>query len=494
MEQWAEIRRRVLTGEATKRDILRETGMHWTTLKKILMYATPPGYRQTVKRQKPKLGPHLKWICEVLAADKGLPKKQRHTAMRIWERLVQERGYTGSYTVVREAVREIRRTSGEVFMPLRHSPGEAQVDFFQALAKMGGVLRKVHVFCMALTYSDMFFVMAFPRECSEAFWEGHVRAFEFFGGVPRRISYDNLKIAVKAIVGCHERKLTDGFLQLASHYLFKYHFCTVRRANEKGVVEVMGKYARSHFMVPVPVVPDFGALNEGLREHCWNEQFRRLRGKGACKKELWKEERFLPLPEAEFDACRIQAGRANSLSLVRFQDNDYSVPVAYAHHELVVKGYVDQIVICSRDGKRIASHPRNWGREQVSYDPCHYLPLLDRKPGALDFAEPLFAFDLPECFDLLRRRLEHQKGHEGTKEYINVLRLLEKHPIERVRAAVKKTASLTYPSSDVVKMYCQPEEHPEVPVFHLDGREHLKSVKIFSPDLGSYQCLQERRA
>ena len=170
MDQWAEIRRRVLTGEATKREILRETGMHWTTLKKILLHASPPGYRQTVARKKPKLGPHLRWIREVLAADKGLPRKQRHTAMRVWERLVQERGYQGSYTVVREAIRDIRRTNREVFMPLVHRPGEAQVDFFTALAKMGGILRKVHVFCMALPYSDMFFVMAFPRECSEAFW------------------------------------------------------------------------------------------------------------------------------------------------------------------------------------------------------------------------------------------------------------------------------------------------------------------------------------
>ena len=200
--------------------------------------------------------------------------------------------------------------------------------------------------------------MAFPRECTEVFWEGHIRAFEFFGGVPTRISYDNLKIAVRLITGCHQRELTDGFLQLASHYLFEHHFCTVRRANEKGVVELTGKYARSHFLVPVPEVKDFDELNEKLRSHCWNEQFRQLRGREAPKKVLWQQECFRPLPEAAFDACRKQAGRANSLSLVRFQDNDYSVPVAYAHHKLLVKGYVGKVMICSQDGKTICEHKR----------------------------------------------------------------------------------------------------------------------------------------
>ena len=155
MEQWAEIRRRVLTGQATKRQIMRETGMHWTTLEKILLHSAPPGYRQSAPRKKPKLGTHLEWIRDILDSDKGLRKKYRHSAMRIWERLCKERGFTGGFTVVREAIREIRRTSGEVYMPLIHRPGEAQVDFFEALAKMGGVLRKVHVFCMALPFSDM---------------------------------------------------------------------------------------------------------------------------------------------------------------------------------------------------------------------------------------------------------------------------------------------------------------------------------------------------
>jgi transposase len=202
-------------------------------------------------RPRPKIGPYLEQIAQIIEEDKALPKKQRHTAKRIYER-IKEMGYEGKYTQVKEAVREIRRLRREVFVPLIHHPGEAQVDFGYALVKVSGVLRKVAFFVMVLPHSDTFFVMAFERECTESYWEGHVRAFEFFGGVAQRISYDNSKVLVAKIVGPHERKLTDGFLKLQSHYLFREHFCRVRRPNEKGVVEGVVKFARLNFFVPVP--------------------------------------------------------------------------------------------------------------------------------------------------------------------------------------------------------------------------------------------------
>jgi len=486
MEQWAEIRRRVLTEGISKRQVLRETGMHWRTLEKILEHSAPPGYRASKARLKPKLEEHLNWIREVIQTDKALPKKQRHTAKRLLHRLRTEREFDGGYTIVKEAVREIKRTSQEVFMPLRHIPGEAQVDYFFALVKMAGVLRKAAFFCMALPYSDMFFIMGFERECTESFWEGHNQAFKFFGGVPSRITYDNSRVAVKMITGCHERVYTDGFLQLASHYLFKHHFCNVRRANEKGVVEGICKYGRSNFLVPVPQVNDFDELNTYLFESCWNDGHRRLRGKGAFKTELLKDEAFLPLPEAAFDACRKESTRANSLSLARFDDNDYSVPVHHAHHELIIKGYVDHVKLCLRDGTEVADHTRLWGKESISYDPLHYLPLLERKPGALDYAEPLLGFQIPKSFDRLRRKLESQKGHAGTKDYIQILRLIESFSMTRVAKAVEKALDLPYPSPEIVKMYCLPEESPEVASFCLDGRERLSGVKVSPPELDGY--------
>ena len=228
MEQWLEIRKRVLRDGVSKRQILRETGMHWTTLEKILQHSSPPGYQRTQAADKPRIAPYLERIREILEQDKYAHRKQRHTAKRIWERL-QEDGFTGGYTIVKDAVREIRRTSREVYMPLKHPPGEAQVDFGYAAVKMAGVLRKIAFFVMALPHCDAFFVKAYERECTETFWDGHVQAFDFFGGVPKRISYDNSRVMVSKIIGPRERELTAGFKQLVSHYLFDSHFCLVRR-------------------------------------------------------------------------------------------------------------------------------------------------------------------------------------------------------------------------------------------------------------------------
>lgn len=358
MEQWAEIRYRILHKGESKRSILEETGMHWTTLEKILSHSQPPGYRLNRGRPKPKIGPYLERIAQILKEDTSLlkkdtplPRKQRHTAKRIYERLLEE-GYKGSYTQVKEAVREFKQCSQEVFVPLIHRPGEAQVDFGQALVNVGGALQKVLYFVMALPCSDAFFVMAFDRECTETFWEGHVRAFEFFGGVPCRITYDNSRILVSQILGGRDRKLTQGFLRLKSQYLFDHHFCRVRRANEKGVVEGVVKYTRLNFFVPVPQVRDLKELNEFLQKRCQEDLDRRLRGKRGTKKELLEEDRaaFLPLPEAAFEACRKESTFANSLSLVRFDNNDYSVPVRYAHHQITVKGFFDQVVVSQRPG------------------------------------------------------------------------------------------------------------------------------------------------
>jgi transposase len=488
MEWWTKIRLEVLRGESSKREILRREGVHWKTLTKILKYPEPPGYRMKRSRPKPKIGAYLEQIAQIIESDKSLPKKQRHTAKRIYER-IKESGYQGGYTQVREAVRDIKRRKKEVFMPLVHNPGEAQVDFGYALAKIAGFLRKVAFFVIALPYSDAFFVMAFERECTESCWEGHSRAFEFFGGVPCRISYDNSRVMVSKIIGTRERKLTDGFLQLQSHYLFREHFCRVARPNEKGVVEGVVKFARLNFFVPVPQAGDLDELNKKLASMCRDDMGRCLRGKSGTKAELIVEDRqvFLPLPPCPFDACRKQPTRANSLSLVRFDDNDYSVPVAYAHHEILIKGYVDRVVLCH--GPRVvAEHKRSWGKEGVFFNYRHYLPLLERKPGSLDYARPLSGFDFPECFNLLRRRLIAEQSKEGTgiREFIKVLRLLEDYPMGRVKRAVEKGLGMRVHCRDAILQFIVPRPHT---TFVLDLREHLCQVKVSAPDVSAYQAL-----
>ena len=209
MKKWTQIRLDVLRDDVSKREIIRREGLHWETLKKVLTHPQPPGYRMKETRPKPKIGPYQERIAQIIDEDKGYPKKQRHTAKRIYDR-IKEMGYQGGYTQVKVAVREIKRINREVFMPLIHRPGEAQVDFGYALVNMSGQLRRIALFVMSLPYSDAFFLMTFERECTKSYWEGHNRAFQFFGGVPNRISYDNSKVMVTKIIGPHERKLTGN--------------------------------------------------------------------------------------------------------------------------------------------------------------------------------------------------------------------------------------------------------------------------------------------
>lgn len=377
-------------------------------------------------------------------------------------------------------MREHEQLAREVFVPLTHRPGEAQVDFGEALARTGGTQRKVKFFVLSLPYCGVMFVMAFERECTESFWEGHVRSFERLGGVPRRITYDNSKIAVSKILGAHERKLTRAFLQLKSHYLFDHHFCRVRCANEKGVVEGAVKYARQNFMVPVPEARDLEELNQQLRECCMADARRTVRGAGATKAQRLQEDQaaFLTLPPTPFPACRLASTAASSLSLVRFDDNEYSVPVAYAHRPIVANGFLERVELCHK-GQVVATHQRIWEKAQIHFEPVHYLALLERKPGALDHARPLEGWTLPECFATLRRRLERElEGGAGTREYIGVLRLLEKHPLQELTRAVERALEVRAHRRDAVAQLLLPRETWRPATFSLDGREHLRAVTV----------------
>jgi transposase len=491
MENWAEIRRRVLVDGLSKRAACREYDLHWDTLTKILSHAEPPGYRRTAPRPRPKLDPFLGVIHQILEADRKAPRKQRHTTNRIFQRLRDEHAYTGGLTVVKEAVAAWKARSAEVFVPLAHPPGEAQVDFGEAEVTLDGRPAKVAVFVMTLPYSDAIFCCAFPRECTEAFLEGHARAFAFFGGVPRRISYDNLKIAVAKVLGGRQRKLTAEFLRLQSHHLFESHFCRVRRPNEKGHVETLVGYARRTFLVPVPAVHGgLEPLNAELEARCRDDMSRRLWGKPAIKADRLDEERpaLLPLPAEAFVAARVEPRSVDSLSLVGFDSNQYSVPTEFAHRRVTAVGTVDEVRIVVGD-RTVATHRRSWGREGVFYEPVHYLALLERKPGALDFAAPLEGWELPVCFGVLRRRLEAELAGPGTRQFIKVLRLLEWAGLKELTRAVAQALELGVADADAVRLILEHRRERPVGLFCLDGRPHLKLVDVPGPDLGGYATL-----
>lgn len=488
MKQWARVRRKVLVDGQSKRSVMSEEGLHWETLQKMLAHPEPPGYQG---RSSPgrKIDPHRRWISDLIEADRQVPRKQRHTAIRIFDRLKAERGYEGGYTAVKEVVAELKATKREVFMPLSQRPGEAQVDFGHALVNLNGTLTRCPFFVMTLSHSDAFYVQIFERECTETFWEGHVRAFQYFGAVPSRISYDNTSIAVSQILKGRQRKLTDGFLRLQSHYLFEEHFCLAARGNEKGIVERIVGYSRSNFLVPVPQVRNLDDLNASLETSCREDLKRRLRGKSQAKEALLKEDidAMRVLPAAPFEACRIVSTRASSLALVRFDDNDYSIPTRCAHHDVVVKGSCDKVRIY-HDYTLVSEHPRCWEKEQVCYNPIHYLALLEKKPGALDFAKPFENWDLPESLHRLRSHLEAQRGEDGKRDYIGILRLLETHSLERLGTAVESALAMDCLSKALIEQ-CLYQDEREADIFKLDGREHLEGVEVATTDPRAYQAL-----
>ena len=493
MQFWTDVRHFVLVENSSKREACKRFKINWRTLDKILLHAEPPGYRMQKVRSSPKLGPFVPVIQQILIDDKTAPRKQRHTAKRIFHRLRDEHGYQGGYTMVKDAVRQLKRLGVKTYVPLIHRPGEAQMDYGFAIVIIDGIEVKAALFVMSLPYSDALFIQAYPRECTQTFQEGHAQAFEFFGGVPTRISYDNSRIAVKTFVGPCERELTDGFLRLQSHYLFKEHFCLVRKANEKGHVENLVAYTRNNFLVPVPEFADFEALNAYLLECCLSEFGRSIRGKEGTKAQRLEEDRkaFMSLPDHAFESGQVELRRANSLSLIRFDRNDYSVPVSCAHHQLTVTGLLDEVRIMNKD-VLVATHKRDWGRESVLFEPIHYLALVERRPGALDHARPLKDWDLPPCYDLLRRRLEMKHGAKGTCQYIKVLRLLENSSINGLAKAITRALELGMLEVDAIQVILQGCNEKPLGVFSLDGRPHLQGVQVQSPDLSVYGILGQR--
>ncbi len=241
--------------------------------------------------------------------DLARPRKQRHTAKRIFERLRDEYGFYGGYTTVKDYVRENRRQTREMFVPLSHPPGHAQCDFGEALVVIGGVEQKAHCFVIDLPHTDGCFVKAYPAETTEAFLDGHVSAFAFLGGVPQSILYDNTRLAVAKILGDGRRQRTRAFSELQSHYLFEDRFGRPGKGNDKGKVEGLVGYMRRNLLVPVPSFESFDALNAYLEQRCLERMDAQLRGHTETIGQRMERDldALLPLPPVAYDACEKQA-------------------------------------------------------------------------------------------------------------------------------------------------------------------------------------------
>jgi transposase len=490
VELYARVRRAVIVDQMSEREAARQFGLARETVRKMLRYSAPPGYRRQQAARRPKLDQWTGIIDQILEEDKARPRKQRHTAKRIFDRLKEEHRFPGGYTIVKDYVRLRRVRQREMFVPLVHSPGDAQVDFGEALVVIAGVERKAHYFVMDLPQSDDCFVMAFPAETTEAFLEGHNQAFAYFGGVPRSILYDNTKLAVARILGDGTRRKTQAFSGLQSHYLFQEKFGRPGKGNDKGKVEGLVGFARRNFLVPLPRCASWMELNAGLLVQCGKRRARTLRGQKQSIGERFEKdrERLLPLPQSLFEACHQETSSVTSLSLVRYRTNDYSVPTEYGHRAVLVKGFVDEVVI-ALGSEVIARHPRSYEREDVIFEPRHYLALLEQKANALDQAAPLEGWQLPECFAEMRRLLEARLQKKGKREYVQVLRLLETFAVTEVERAIEEALRLGAISFDAVKhlLLCQIERRPAR--LDLENYPHLPVAQVATTAAADYLVL-----
>src|SRR5215217_5511927 len=490
VDLYARVRRACHVEGMSQRQAARLFGIDPKTVAKMLRFSVPPGYRRSKPPARPKLDGFTGVIDRILEEDRARPRKQRHTARRIFQRLRAEHDFAGGETIVKDYVRERRLRGREMFVPLVHPPGHAQVDFGEAVAVIGGEERKVHFFCFDLPHSDACFVKAYPAETAEAFCDGHNAAFAFFGGVPRSVLYDNTRLAVARILGDGTRQRTRVFAGLQSHHLFADRFGRPGKGNDKGKVEGLVGYARRNFLVPVPQVDSLATLNAALEARCRERQGARLRGHEESIGERLVRDRaaMLSLPAAPYEACETRSARVSSLSLVRYRGNDYSVPVAYGHREVLVRGYVEAVVIgCG--AAEIARHRRSYEREDFVYDPLHYLALLERKTGALDQAAPLVGWNLPEVFAVLRRLLEARMGKPGKREFVQVLRLLEVFDLEVVAAGVRDAIDRGAIGFDAVKhlVLCRLERRP--PRLDLTGYPYLPRATVATTVARSYMDL-----
>ena len=490
MELYGRVRYAVQVQGLSQREAARQFGIDPRTVAKMMVFSVPPGYRRARPPQRPKLDPFVGVIEAILKEDKGRPAKQRHTSKRIFERLRDEHGYTGGLTIVKDYVHERRLRQQEVFVPLSHEPGHAQADFGEALAEIGGVEQTIHFLAIDLPHSDASFVQAYLKETTEAFCAGHTAAFDFFGGVPLSILYDNTKIAVARILGDGTRQRTRVFSELQSHYLFADRFGRPGKGNDKGKVEGLVGWIRRNYLVPMPRTVSLDALNAKLIEDCRHRLGDRLRGHDETIGERLVRDLavFQSLPAAPYDACEKRTGRVSSLSLVRYRGNDYSVPTAYGHREVLIRGYVQEVAI-SCGAEVIARHARSYESADFIFDPLHYLALLEQKVGALDQAAPLVGWDLPEEFAVLRRLLEARMGKRGKREFVQVLRLLEVFRAEDVLAGVRDALVRGVFGFDAVKhlTLCRIERRP--PRLDLTVYPYLPQAHVATTSAKAYMDL-----
>lgn len=480
MDIYSQIRHLYEEGES-QRSIARRLGISRQTVKKYCEGNTHPEVRKSYTRLNNVITDDVKtFILSCFQQDREEKlSKQRHTAKRIYDRLVAEKGFKGSYSTVREAVRQIRvehTIPPQADLPLEYDPGDAiQIDWGEATVYLDNKKTKINFFCGRLCYSCDIFVQAFYSQNLESFLEAQQRMFDYFKGIPRRLIFDNAKVAVREGFGLHA-KATKGYKAFAAHYSFQTDFCNIASGNEKGLVENLVGYARRNFMVPIPRVRNLDELNQQLLQDCLNyRNTHKVESRSSTVKEAYEQEWYSlrQIPSYRYDTSRKVTAVTGDYSTVRFDKNEYSVPIRYLRKEMTVKGYANAVHIYY-EGELITTFNRIYGSGKTEYRLEHYIDLLERKPRAVFQAKPVRQNVAKELIDWGKQL------PGGNKDMVKLLRLCVDYGEEKILQIRSQLPENVIPTIDMVR--CQLHEEPESNIIHLKNRE----ISITQTDLRKY--------
>ena len=463
MSLYAQIREAYISGES-QRSIARRLGVSRPTVKKYCEGASMPGVRKEYLRAPSVVTLDVeRFIRFCLETDKeeGL-RKQSHPAKRIYDRLVSEIGFTGSYSIVRRVVHEMKAhyIPAQADIPLEYDPGDAiQIDWGEATIYLHGEKKTVQIFCGRLCYSCDIFVMACLNQNAESFLEAQQRMFDHFVGVPRRLIFDNGKVGVKEGFGLHA-VAQDYYRIFAAHYVFATDFCNVASGNEKGLVENLVGYSRNNFLVPVPWVDSMDSLNEQLLVSCL--QYRnthKVQGRSQTVKEMFATEQSClhPVAPYRYETAKVTTPTVGDYSTVRFDRNEYSVPVRFLRRAVTVKGYANKVeILCDRD--TVVTYERLSGQGKTTYKLEHYIGLLERKPRCVFQAKPVRQTVKQELLELG----QHLPG--GNKDMVRFLRMCVDYGEDRVIFAKNRIPGGITPTVDLIRSYLEePMQNPIIP-------------------------------
>jgi transposase len=469
VELFEQIRREYEHGGGTIRGIAKKLGIHRRMVREAVLSAVPIE-RKTPVRERPKLEPAMAFIDAVLEADKKAPRKQRHTAHRIWCRIQAEMPEVEvAESTIRRHVRErkiaLALLHRETFIPQSYLWGdEAQVDWYEAYADICGERELALVFCMRSMASGGAFHCAFPHASQQAFLEAHERAFLYFGGVFAVLRYDNLKSAVKKILRGHQREETTRFIAFRSHWGFQSEFCTPGEGHEKGGVEGEGGYFRRNHLVPVPKVANWEALNLFLLAASRNDEQRLIgeRAQTVGAGMNLEREHLRVLAEEGFDLAAVHFPHVNGSGCVKVLTNFYSVPlpVGIEVQARVHSSYVE----IWHQGECLARHERCFDRQQQVLNLEHYLEALTKKPGAFAGSTPLEQWRAqgrwPASFDRFWEMLKQRRGQQpGTRAMIDVLLLGRQFGYPRLEAGIEKALDLGCFDVEAVRLLLDAERN-----------------------------------